>query len=361
MVNSSKARDPRFWKIWEASGAVGDKYEAERRESLNHFKKLWSSSGNLSREEVRKLVHYEFRQGADTVEEQVERYYLKLKDTNPKLAEEMWVDAKPFLKGNLDDSQVKSLCSALAEYWGGVVINHNGTTYNVGEYRGLNLLGKEQPIEKRVQKVLTLLAEGYSLDYLLVKGDIALIPKGAKKRVDISRDLHYVETFLALQKEGLIEQKSKQEQGHRYFTPSFQNPVCVYGITDKGRKYLKEGPAPLSPNISHKLKSKPEVAIEVPRGYVEKVASLEKELLIRGPVGLAATFDKYPCMGNPGIFDCAKRIASGKSRDVYKSLDELFLRVCINLNQPKLKDPKNEEAYALDAKLIQTLEQVASA
>jgi hypothetical protein len=133
MLHKTKAEDKRAWAKWRASGAVGNIYDnEEKRSARRHFRKYLLHSGNLSRPEVRQLVTYEFDQGAESVDDQVARYYLKLKADKPKAAERMLSDVQPILsKGIGSEADVESLCRAIHTYWSGFLIRYGGNAYSV--------------------------------------------------------------------------------------------------------------------------------------------------------------------------------------------------------------------------------------
>ena len=78
-VNQSKKKDPRFWARWGTSGAVGDINKTDRREAISNYRRQQTLIGNLTPEERKELEKSEFRKGPSTIDQQVRRYYLKLK------------------------------------------------------------------------------------------------------------------------------------------------------------------------------------------------------------------------------------------------------------------------------------------
>ena len=132
MATQSKVDDPRFWDKWKKSGAVGDIDETARREEVKHFREMWRSLGNLDRAELAELVQYEFRQGPESVDEQVRRYYLQIKSHGPDLAAQMLTDTQPILnKGTYSVQDVEKLCRILRTYGPGHLIRHEGESYTV--------------------------------------------------------------------------------------------------------------------------------------------------------------------------------------------------------------------------------------
>ena len=132
MVNQSKANDSRFWAIWGSSGAVGDKYETERRKAIHHYRHVQEDIGNLTRLEIKELEQFEFPKGHSTIEDQVRRYHLKLKSDRPDIAEQMLTDTSQILqKGIHNISDVEVLCRTLYKYWSNFLIKYEGTSYTV--------------------------------------------------------------------------------------------------------------------------------------------------------------------------------------------------------------------------------------
>jgi len=124
--------DPRFWKRWKQNGAAGDKHETSRRESIRHFRRQWRDSGHLSGEEMKELEGFEFRQGPDSVDEQVRRYILGAKAFNPSLAEKISADTKPILERGVNSkSDVEALCRTLHKYVSGFLIRYDGASYSM--------------------------------------------------------------------------------------------------------------------------------------------------------------------------------------------------------------------------------------
>lgn len=87
----------------------------------------------------------------------------------------------------------------------------------------------------KTRQILEMLAGGGSCDYQPVQGGVLVFnsDKKAYEGVDI-------ETFLELREQGLISKQRTSHNWHPFFRPSFQNPIDIYGITKKGREYLKK-------------------------------------------------------------------------------------------------------------------------
>lgn len=132
MVNQSKINDPRFWAVWRASGAVGDYHAAEKRKYISGFRHYQEVLGNLAMPEIEELEKFEFHVGASTIEEQVRRYYLKVKSEKPDKAAQMLEEVNPILKKGVSDlPDVEKLCRTLYNHISGFVIIHDGGIYSM--------------------------------------------------------------------------------------------------------------------------------------------------------------------------------------------------------------------------------------
>lgn len=132
MVNQSKINDPRFWAKWKDSGAVGDKYEPDRREGISHYRHQQEVIGNLTGPEIKELERFEFRDGPSTIDQQVRRYYLKLKSDSPDKAAQMLADTTPILQQGLNSLyDVQELCTQLYKHWSGFLIRYQGESYTM--------------------------------------------------------------------------------------------------------------------------------------------------------------------------------------------------------------------------------------
>ena len=91
--------------------------------------------------------------------------------------------------------------------------------------------------ENKLRKGLEPIAEGGSWDYAPVAGGIIGL-NSKQERIEEGID---IQTFLALREKGFIDMSEKDTKynWHPVFRPSFRNPVNIYKITDKGKKYLR--------------------------------------------------------------------------------------------------------------------------
>ncbi len=132
MVNQSKINDSRFWAKWKSSGAVGDKYEPDRREAISHYRHQQKVIGNLTGSETKELERFEFRDGPSTIDQQVRRYYLKLKSDSPDKAAQMLADTAPILQQGVHSVyDVQELCTQLYKHWSDFLIIYQGESYTM--------------------------------------------------------------------------------------------------------------------------------------------------------------------------------------------------------------------------------------
>lgn len=132
MVNQSKVKDPRFLKLWKDSGAIGGLYEIDIRKSIQAYRQDQYKLEILTKTEIKELEKLEFRQNLPSVDEQVRRYYLQLKSTNPHRADHMLADTQPLLNVGIKSVQdIETLCYKIHKYWSGFLISFNGESYSV--------------------------------------------------------------------------------------------------------------------------------------------------------------------------------------------------------------------------------------
>ena len=93
------------------------------------------------------------------------------------------------------------------------------------------------PDKEKIKHVLDFLANGRTCDYAPVQGGVLIIIDNRKQMWE-SVD---IETFLELRNSKYIDMNPKETLHiwHPIFRPSFQNPINIYRITEKGRNYLK--------------------------------------------------------------------------------------------------------------------------
>lgn len=106
--------------------------ESRRQEAILHYRSREENIRNLTPLEISELEYFEFRHGPSTVDEQVRRYYLKLKSDRPEGAEKMAAETSPLLeRGITSESDVEELCGALYKYWSGFLIRYNKASYTM--------------------------------------------------------------------------------------------------------------------------------------------------------------------------------------------------------------------------------------
>ena len=108
---------------------------------------------------------------------------------------------------------------------------------------------------------------------------------------------------------------------------------------------------------AYQLKSNPQQSVQVPTEYASKAEDLVKRAL-KGPAGLVGGVCEHPYLTNPGILFATTRLAKTEASTPasLKLQDEVYLRVCIQGNEQKIRGPEREEAMNLDQVLIQTVE-----
>lgn len=147
-MNNSKKNDPRFWQLWKGAGSVGTIKTAftttrEKDAAKKQFVASCRLLGNLTGPEIRELRTYEFDAGAQTVNQQIRRYYLKVKNGNPGRASEMISEVGEIADdGNLTQEDVRSLCRTLQKYVNGFLIYFQGKEYpdyDIGYYPSVTI------------------------------------------------------------------------------------------------------------------------------------------------------------------------------------------------------------------------------
>jgi len=132
-INQSKINDPRFWAKWKAAGAVGNIYDsADKRGAISQYRHQQEVIGNLTKPDIKELERFEFREGPSTIDQQVRRYYLKLKSDRPDKAAQMLANTAPILqKGVHSVYDVQELCTQLYKHWSGFLIRYQGESYTM--------------------------------------------------------------------------------------------------------------------------------------------------------------------------------------------------------------------------------------
>ena len=133
MINQSQINDSRFWGRWRASGAVGNIESAIKRQSMEPYKEQYRAQlqalGNLTSQEIDELIGFEF-QGLSSVDEQIRRYFLRLKSEEPDSATQMIAETDPILQEGIHSvDDVKTLCLTLYKHVPKFVILYEKTNY----------------------------------------------------------------------------------------------------------------------------------------------------------------------------------------------------------------------------------------
>jgi hypothetical protein len=104
--------------------------EARRAEYERETEQNLRENGNLTAQEIQQLLTFEYRQGPANAEEQLQRYFLQLKDRNPTKAKAMQTDIQPLLTGGVKTVEdVRKACEILRKYWSGFVLYFNRESY----------------------------------------------------------------------------------------------------------------------------------------------------------------------------------------------------------------------------------------
>jgi len=132
MLNRSKINSTRHQGKMRDSGAYHTPQDAQRNKTRRHFRKMWNAMGNLSTEEIDRLLDLELGSGPIILREQVERYGLQLKVGEPEKAERMMDAADElFERGISGDEDVRNLCNTIGEYHPGIFIHYGGYKYSI--------------------------------------------------------------------------------------------------------------------------------------------------------------------------------------------------------------------------------------
>lgn len=147
---------------WRNAGAIGSiaiLISAEKNRAKKSFVAMCRTLGNLTAPEIRELRAYEFVTGAKTVNEQVRRYYLKIKNNNSQIASNMINEMGTVANDiALTEENVRGICRKLHKYISGFLIYFQGKEYpdyEMGYYPSVTLTKLEQksdgPIFPHVQ------------------------------------------------------------------------------------------------------------------------------------------------------------------------------------------------------------------
>lgn len=113
--------------------------------------------------------------------------------------------------------------------------------------------------------------------------------------------------------------------------------------------------------IQYTLKSQPKITINVPKDYHECADALI-DLLTQTPVRVGVDIRDHPYLGNIGILSKARELLKTPYEHPRHALlqDALYLRVCINCNEKRIRGPDRGEAIQLDSVLIDLVQSVES-
>jgi hypothetical protein len=101
--------------------------------------------------------------------------------------------------------------------------------------------------------------------------------------------------------------------------------------------------------VKYTLKSQPDVTIDVPKECHECADALV-DLITQTPLRVNLDIGDHPCLGNVGILSKARDLLRTPYDDPkYTFLqDALYLRVCINRNEKKMRGSQRDEALEFD-------------
>lgn len=94
--------------------------DATKQASMERCRERLARAGTLTPDEIERFIRYEYLQELLTLEEQLDRYYLKLKENKPDRAAEMLKDIEQARQwDNLPtEEQFCNLTEMLAKYYG---------------------------------------------------------------------------------------------------------------------------------------------------------------------------------------------------------------------------------------------------
>jgi len=106
--------------------------------------------------------------------------------------------------------------------------------------------------------------------------------------------------------------------------------------------------------IDYKLKSNPNISVNVPAEYGKKADDLINTALKGNPKKLIEVASERPYLSNPGILSRTTELIKEKSKRLQ---DIVYLRICVWGNERELnKGNFSEEVVQMDNDLIQKIE-----
>lgn len=154
MVNASKIKDNRIWKVWKASGAVATLDDAVRRckklESKNKYISNLRTQSSLTETEIQDLADFEYKR-VTGLKTQLRWFYLKRKATDPSAAEQIRKQAFSLLEAGIHtEHAVIDLCLAIEKYGLSIKLRMGRDLYSVDN--GLVYCNNHLTLESQIQR-----------------------------------------------------------------------------------------------------------------------------------------------------------------------------------------------------------------
>lgn len=150
MVNRDKLKQQRFYALWKDGGSLEGMAQAEQRKKYAPEENLQSylearkdardkltRNGNLSHEEIGEYLKYEFDRNYTplkiglSLNSQIRRQFLKMKERNPVRAQEFLGEIRPLMKKEVTSDTIKDICSTLGKYVSGTFLRYQGQCYDI--------------------------------------------------------------------------------------------------------------------------------------------------------------------------------------------------------------------------------------
>lgn len=186
MVNQSKLPSNRQWRAWRAAGAVGTLEDAvKERARLEHKNKYIATlreSTTLTEAEIQELAWLDFKERVTGLKTHIRWFYLREKQKNPSLAEQMRTQAASLLEAGIHtEHEVIQLCLGLEKYGVPIQLRMGWDLYQVDQglvYRNCHLT-----LESQIQRsCLQLKSTGPEIAERMLRETGELLSKGIHSR-----------------------------------------------------------------------------------------------------------------------------------------------------------------------------------
>lgn len=118
----------------QAAPLSGETERLAKKKAEAEYAGVLRTLGNLTEPEISELVDLEITAGPKNLNEQIRRYYLKLKSEKPEKAEQLLENLKEVkLDEPIKKEDISRIGGILRKYWSGYVIYHDGKIYNSRE------------------------------------------------------------------------------------------------------------------------------------------------------------------------------------------------------------------------------------